>query len=284
MAEPASAGRELFNGLPCRRLSLPGGDSVLVALHGAHVLSWVAGGRERLYLSPRSGFDGQAAIRGGVPLCFPQFNLRGHLPKHGFVRNQPWQDEATCQVGAQQASLRLRLADSAASRALWPHAFDMTLTVLLRPACLQLHIELHNTGAEGLPFTGALHTYLRVGDIAAAQLDGLAGQAEWDAVSDQHGRAPAGGLHFAGEFDRVYDAAAQGLVLRDGADRLRIEQSPSLAHTVVWNPGAAKCASLGDMPPDGWRHMLCVEAAQVMQPVTVAAGDRWQGWQRLTVG
>lgn len=284
MADAASAGRELFNGLPCRRLSLPGGDSVLVALHGAHVLSWIAGGRERLYLSPRSVFDGHAAIRGGVPLCFPQFNQRGHLPKHGFVRNLPWQDDPSPQVETPQTSLRLRLADSAASRALWPHAFDMALTVLLRPACLQLHIELHNTGGESLQFTGALHSYLRVGDITAAQLDGLAGQAEWDAVSDQHGHARAGGLRFAGEFDRVYDAAAQGLVLRDGADRLRIEQSPSLAHTVVWNPGAAKCASLSDMPGDGWRHMLCVEAAQVMQPVTVAAGAKWQGWQRLTLG
>jgi glucose-6-phosphate 1-epimerase len=282
MAEAASAGRELFNGLPCRRLSLPGGDSVLVALHGAHVLSWTVGGRERLYLSPRSAFDGQAAIRGGVPLCFPQFNLRGDLPKHGFVRNLPWRDDAPAHISAQQASLSLHLSDSAASRALWPHAFAMTLTVRLRPACLELAIALHNTGAQSLQFTGALHSYLRVGDIAAAQLDGLAGQAEWDALTDRHGQA-AGVLRFAGEFDRVYDAAAQGLTLNDGLERLRIEQSASLAHTVVWNPGAAKCASLGDMPPDGWQHMLCVEAAQVMQPVSVAAGAQWQGWQRLTL-
>jgi hypothetical protein len=40
---------------------------------------------------------------------------------------------------------------------------------------------------------------------------------------------------------------------------------------------------LGDMPPDGFARMLCVEAAQVMTPVEVAAGQTWQGWQRLTV-
>lgn len=283
MAEPASDGRELFHGLPCRRLNLPGGDSVLVALHGAHVLSWISAGRERLYLSLRSMFDGQAAIRGGVPLCFPQFNLRGSLPKHGFVRNLAWHDETPAQVNAQQAELTLCLCDSAATRALWPCAFGMTLTVLLRPGSLQLSFVLHNTGGEPLQFTGALHTYLRVNDIAVTQLAGLAGQPEWDAVTDRHGRAPRQ-LCFAGEFDRVYDAAAQGLTLSDGVDHLRLEQSASFANTVVWNPGADKCATLGDMPADGWRNMLCVEAAQVMQPVTVAAGTQWQGWQRLTVG
>lgn len=283
MAEPAGDGRELFHGLPCRRLSLPGGDSVLVALHGAHVLSWLSGGRERLYLSPGSVFDGRAAIRGGVPLCFPQFNQRGSLPKHGFVRNLAWRDAAPIQSGAQQVQLTLQLSDSATTRAIWPHAFDIKLTIVLATASLQMVLDVCNTGDEPLQFTGALHTYLRVNDVSAAQLEGLAGQAEWDAVADHHGCASQP-LRFEGEFDRVYEAAAQGLILRDGAGCLHIEQSASLANTVVWNPGAAKCATLSDMPPEGWRHMLCVEAAQVMQPVSVAPGGRWQGWQRLTVG
>jgi glucose-6-phosphate 1-epimerase len=37
------------------------------------------------------------------------------------------------------------------------------------------------------------------------------------------------------------------------------------------------------MPTDGFQRMLCVEAAQVWRPVEVAAGETWQGWQRLTV-
>ena len=47
---------EIFQGQPCQRLTLPSGDSVLVALQGAHVLSWVAQGRERLFLSERCAF------------------------------------------------------------------------------------------------------------------------------------------------------------------------------------------------------------------------------------
>ena len=40
---------------------------------------------------------------------------------------------------------------------------------------------------------------------------------------------------------------------------------------------------LADMPDGGWRHMLCVEAAQVYSPITLPAGGRWAGWQRLHV-
>ena len=81
---------EQYQGQACQRLTLPCGDTVLVALQGAHVLSWVSQGRERLYLSPSNLWDGTSAIRGGVPVCFPQFNQRGTLPKHGFARNMDW--------------------------------------------------------------------------------------------------------------------------------------------------------------------------------------------------
>jgi glucose-6-phosphate 1-epimerase len=37
------------------------------------------------------------------------------------------------------------------------------------------------------------------------------------------------------------------------------------------------------MPDEDWLRMLCVEAATVAQPVTVAPGERWQASQRLIV-
>jgi len=280
MAEPAT-GIELFHGQPSIRLALPGGDSLRVLLHGAHVVSWVSAGRERLYLSPRSKFDGHSAIRGGVPVCFPQFNQRGPLPKHGFARNLPWQADAV-QAAGDQARLALRLGDSAATRQFWPQAFAATLTIDLQPGSLRLTLAVQNADAVPLAFTGALHTYLAVDDIAEVRLQGLGGQPEWDALADRHART-ADVLRFQGEFDRVYGAAPQALLLQDGEGRLAIEQSPSFAETVVWNPGADKAAVLADMPPQDYARMLCVEAAQVMQPITVPAGGSWQGWQRLSL-
>ena len=127
-----------------------------------------------------------------------------------------------------------------------------------------------------------MHTYLAVSDVAQARLLGLGGHAEWNAVTDRHGTA-APELRFVGEFDRVYSAAPQGYELQDGPHVLGIEQDMDWMHTVVWNPGTDKCATLADMPADGWQHMLCVEAAQVYEPICIEAGDFWQGAQRLQV-
>jgi glucose-6-phosphate 1-epimerase len=285
-----SARAEIFSGLPFRRLTLPCGDSVLVALHGAHVLSWTVQGVEQLYLSPCAVMDGQAAIRGGVPVCFPQFNQRGTLPKHGFVRNMPWTADVAPVAGDTSGSeavaqLVLRLSANDATRALWPVDFEVSLTVDLSPGALQLTLTFTHQNPNPVAISGALHTYLAVDDIGSTQVTGLDGQPEWNALTDVYGQA-ASTLTFQGEFDRVYAAAPRALSMQGGTRQLAISQSASWANTVVWNPGAALCAKMADMPPDGYAHMLCIEAAQVMEPIAVAPGAVWQGWQRLvsTIG
>ncbi len=281
----AEGSLEALQGQPCIRLATEQGDSALVALHGAQVLSWVAGGRERLYLSPRAVFDGKSAIRGGIPLCFPQFNQRGPLPKHGFARNLAWRRVAASKEGDAQSALCLELTDSDATRTWWPKRFAAQLTVTLGLGSLRVQLAVHNTGNtdEGAwDFTTALHTYLCVEDVGRAQLTGLDGCARWDALADARG-VQQGPVTFSGEYDRVFRAPAGAIHLHDGAHGLQITQSTSLASTVVWNPGADLCARLPDMPHDGYRSMLCVEAAQIDQPVTLAPGQPWQGWQELRV-
>ena len=278
-----ATGRETtFAGLPAVELALPQGDTLRVMLHGAQVLSWVSGGQERLYLSPKSTMDGQAAMRGGVPVCFPQFNQRGpqaeRLPKHGFVRNLPWQADAPV-LSADSAQLCLHLQDNDRTRAWWPQAFALQLHITLRPGALRISLKVHNTDAQPLAFSGALHTYLAVPDVTQATLQGLGGQPEWDSITDTHAQADDT-LRFAAEFDRVYEAGPQPMTLNQ---TLHISQSPSWAHTVVWNPAQDLCKRLADMPEGGWRHMLCVEAAQVYDPITLPAGGRWEGWQRLAL-
>lgn len=273
----ATCQAENWRGLPAWRVVLPGGDSVLVAEQGAQVLSWCSGGRERLFLSPASAADGRTPIRGGVPVCWPQFNQRGPLPKHGFARQFTWQRGAFDGTPS-GAELRWHLQTQAATLAVWPHVFELTLSVRLALGSLRIALEVHNPGSVDWSFSGALHTYLAVDEVTQARLQGLAGQAEWDSLRDARGQGlPA--LQIDGPFDRVYTAAAEPLSLIDGGAQLRISQSRDWGHTVVWNPGSA----LPDMPDAGFRRMLCVEAAQVWEPITVAAGARWQGWQQFDV-
>lgn len=269
-----------FRGQPALRATGADGSHLTVALHGAQVLSWTTADTvERLYLSPSAVFDGQAAIRGGVPICCPQFNQRGMLPKHGFMRNLPWAQEA---AGAPD-TLRLTLRDSEATRKIWPHAFEARLDVTLSAGKLRTALTLTNIDHAPWTFAAALHTYLRVDDIATVRLEGLQGANRWDSLRDDRHVETASALHFDAEFDSVYGAPATPLRLVQPGGILEIAQSTSCSETVVWNPGALLGAKLADMPEDGYRHMLCVEAARIDEPVLLAPGAQWQGWQQLRV-
>jgi glucose-6-phosphate 1-epimerase len=52
---------------------------------------------------------------------------------------------------------------------------------------------------------------------------------------------------------------------------------------VIWNPWVERCGQLADMEPEGWRQMLCVEAAIAQEPVTLPVGEEWYGRQTLVV-
>ena len=262
------------------RWSLPNGDSVFVAQQGAHVLSWHAQGKERLFLSSNSVCDGQTAIRGGIPVCFPQFNQRGNLPKHGFARNMPWQYVPERSQGPEKV---FELTSNDQSLALWPCGFKAELAVHLAPNSLQISLRVQNLGTQSLSFTGALHTYFAVENIAQVSLLGQAQQPEWDTVNDTH-HACTGQLRFDAEFDRVYDVLTDKpstWTLQDGPTALHISQSDSWGQSVVWNPGADKCAQLKDMPANAYEHMLCVEAARVTSSIEVPPAQTWVGWQLL---
>src|SRR5688572_29727961 len=89
-----------FDPLGLIRRELPDGSRIVVSRFGGQVLSWVAHGRERLYLSSTAAADSVQPVRGGVPVCFPQFSGRGPLPKHGFARTSTWAECPTAAAGA----------------------------------------------------------------------------------------------------------------------------------------------------------------------------------------
>jgi glucose-6-phosphate 1-epimerase len=260
-------------------LTTLGGARAEVYQHGAHVASWIpAHDVERMFLSTKSAFQTGAAIRGGVPVVFPQFSGLGPLPKHGLVRTQPWD---VMQVVENAVTLRYR--DTEDTRRLWPHAFEVLLTVTLEDARLAIELVVTNTDTVPCTFTGALHTYLRVHDIAQTQIEGLRGRPYRDAVrGNQNFIEEAAVLRFVGETDRVYHGPAREVIVREPDRSLTIQQ-PGFVDTVVWNPGAQLGATLADLEPDGYRRYVCVEAAMADTSVTLEPQAAWRGSQILTV-
>lgn len=269
------------------------GARARVLPYGAQVVSWTpapsapGAGGERLYLSPRSAYRPAAAVRGGVPVIFPQFADSGSYVRHGFARTRPWALEHAGRDADGAGVAVLTLGDDRETRALWPHAFRCSLMVRVSAAWLEIALAVENPEAVAFAFTGALHTYLGVGDVEAARVRGLEGVGYRDKTQDKAAggaaRAAEGRpLAPAGEIDRVYADVAGAITVDDPAlgRRTRVTQA-GFADAVVWNPGEAVGAGLADVEPGGWRRFVCVEAGAVARPVTVAPGARWQGHQRF---
>ena len=280
MSSPAT-GPISFNGQPAVHLRAPDGARATILLHGGHLVAWEPFGEgEQLYLSPNARYEPGQAVRGGVPVCFPQFSDRGTLPKHGFARTHAWTLEEA-QVRGEHAYAVLRLVDDADTQALWPHAFAAELTVSVCSKQIDIELAVTNTGDSPFSFTAALHTYLRSSNVLKAQVEGLMGARYYDHVSGEDGKQQwIDVLTVAQEMDRIYWQAPQPLTLRELGRRVEIRQD-AFEDTVVWNPGPQQCAKLADMPPEGWRDMLCIEAAQISSAVILRPGDEWAGRQTM---
>ncbi|WP_306566541.1 D-hexose-6-phosphate mutarotase [Aquabacterium sp.] len=271
-------------GQPAVRVQSPDGAQATVLLHGAQVISWVpACGANQLYLSPEAVIAPGHAVRGGVPVVFPQFAQRGpdtSLPRHGLLRTRAWTVESSRQE-KDHAQLTLVFDDTAETRALWPHSFTTEMTVSVSNTRLDLELYVQNPGQTPWSFTAALHTYLAVSDVTQARLLGLEGRPFEDTVLDERHIEDHPEKRFYGEFDRIY-SGVKDLLLRDGPRRVNITQS-GWPDAVIWNPGPQKCAALADMPADDWQGMLCVEAAAVFEPITLGAEEEWSGRQSLVL-
>ncbi len=269
-------------GLQRLLLTATDGARAEIYAHGAHLTSWIpAAGGERLYLSRRARFEPGVAIRGGVPVIFPQFAGEGPLAKHGFARALPWELMSVSQPAHGPACAVFRLVDTAETWRTWAQAFTAELRVSVGGDALEMTLQIQNTGGTAFSFTAALHTYLRVAAIEEVRLRGLQGlryrdtaRGATEAVETQ------AELRIEGEVDRIYFDAPARLELTEPSGGLRI-QSSGFRDTVVWNPGAARAAALHDLDADGWRHFLCVEAAAIGVPPQLQPGQCWSGTQKL---
>jgi glucose-6-phosphate 1-epimerase len=223
-------------GQPALALQTAQGARCVVSLFGAQVLSWVpAGGAERLYLSPNAVFDGHTALRGGIPVIFPQFAARGDGPRHGFARTRTVAGHGT----ARHRGFRDRNAAADEQRI---HAGALAARLFAgtyRDAQgnrLDLELTADNTGDSPFEFAAALHSYLRVGEVENCRIEGLRGKRYIDATKgDQIVQERFDAVVVEDEVDRIYCAAPDSIVLIEPGRALGL-QSDGFPDLVVWNP------------------------------------------------
>jgi glucose-6-phosphate 1-epimerase len=183
-------------------------------------------------------------------------------------------------VRGEHAFAVLTLEDDAETRALWPHAFTLELTVSVDSRRLDMELAVVNRGDTPFDFQAALHTYFATGDVRRLQLEGLIGQNYQDTVLDQPRQQWIDVVTVAQELDRIYWQPPTALTLREIGRKLEFTRQ-GFEDLVVWNPGPERCAAIADLPDDAWLQFLCVEAAQIGNPVPLAPGEEWAAMQTL---
>ncbi|KHN22681.1 Putative glucose-6-phosphate 1-epimerase [Glycine soja] len=240
-----------INGLDKVILRDPRGSSAEVYLYGAHVTSWKnEQAEELLFLSSKAIFKPPKPIRGGIPICFPQFSNLGPLDSHGFARNRFWTIDDSpppfLTNTPSKAFVDLILKPSEDDIKIWPHSFEFRLRVALGSGGdLMMTSRIRNTNIDGKPFsfTFANHTYFSV----------------------------------------IYLSTPTKIAILDHEKKRTIVlRKDGLPDAVVWNPWDKKAKAMSDFGDDEYKYMLCVEAAAIEKPITLKPGEEWKGRLELS--
>jgi glucose-6-phosphate 1-epimerase len=257
-----------FGQLQAVQLTTPAGAEAIITLFGAQVVSWkTSEGVERLFCSRQSALDGSKAIRGGVPVIFPQFAERGQGMRHGFARVSTWRLSGSGRdEGVTYAVFSLTRHDlpPAVART-WPHDFTLYLRIGLDEQGLHFEFIVRNTGDESFSFSSALHSYFKVADVAKLQIRGV----------------QPGELAIEGHHDEIYRDVAGPIELVQPGATLRLEQH-GFTDAVVWNPGAEMAADIADLAKDEVSQFVCIEPAMVT-PYQIAPATSWGATHRISL-
>lgn len=257
-----------------------------IYLYGAAVTNWTTRGENHFWMSDTNKWQpGGKAIRGGIPICFPQFGPYGDLVQHGFARISDWEIRNT--VVAEDSSVMAVFglsSESAGEKAAdWPYKFDAEYSVTLSAIGMETKLSVKNTDDKPIQFTCAFHNYLRVTSVENARIFGFENNAfldrlKGDADTPAEGDSGAG-LLITEETDRIYRETPEELAMFDFGSMkvLKLKKTPTLSDATLWNPFGA------DGADPGWNNFVCIEPACITNPATVQPGETWVGAQLLGV-
>jgi glucose-6-phosphate 1-epimerase len=234
--------------------------SAAIALHGGHVISFKpAGQKDLLWMSQEAIYDGKAALRGGIPVCWPWFG-RVAAPAHGFARTSEWK-LLEHRENDNGVIVCLGLKANQSTLAIWPHQFEMVLKVEVSDK-LKVTLTMTNTDTTDWLFSAALHTYLNISNIREIETRGM-GSEYIDGLNNAQLTQGGDVLTLTDTIDRVYTQPKAQITVQDpGFARQLLIENEGANSAVIWNPWAEGAQSMGDMQNDGYQTMICIESSQ----------------------
>lgn len=281
-----------WNGIDQVVLRNPKGASARISLYGGQVCSWRnEQGEELLFTSSKAIFKAPKAMRGGIPICFPQFGSGGSLEQHGFVKNKIWTIDENplpmCSDDIEGGSfVDLLYRSSEEDFKFWPYSFELRLRVSLLPdGDLVLRSRVRNVNGKPFGFSFAYHTHLVVSDISEVRIEGLETLDFLDNLCQKERFTEQGdAITFESEVDRVYVSTPNIIAVLDHErKRTYVIRKEGLPDVVVWNPWEKKSKAMVDFGDEEYKQMLCVNGAALERPITLRPGEEWTGKLQLTV-
>ena len=249
-----------------------------IALHGAHVLSFIPNGSEDiLWLSSKAIYKNDKAIRGGIPVCLPWFG-GADKPSHGFARVSEWEVVKSGVDDDGSPFIYLRLESDE-----WEYKFSAELFIEVSDV-LKLELTMTNLDEKAFTFTEALHTYFNISDVKNVSLTGLDGVKYIDSLDGDSEKIQHGAIEIDAEIDRIYQDTEDECIIEDkGYNRNISITKVNSNSTVVWNPWIEKSSSMVDFDEGGYQKMLCVESANIGdEEIVLQSGEKHS--MKVTIG
>ena len=277
------------------------GATAMIHSLGATVLSFVDGmeKKERLFVSKLAQYNGNKAIRGGIPLCFPQFGPSSGtstMPQHGFARLNYWQLQEDSikddeELGATATFVLDYVKDVKPETCGMDNAWNketaakdgtdckLLYEIKVLPHELIGNLTIQNTGKSSFSYQVLYHSYFAVDAKVGVEITGLGGYSISDRVKpDESGKVQSYDNPIvivskdpatAPEVDRTYIHPDDHPVMEhvtinktlaiEAAGQVEGQDVTLPVSCVVWNPGPEKSQTMTDFDNDEYQSMICVE-------------------------
>lgn len=272
----------MANNLPRIVLKKDDATEVEVFLHGATVTSWKCKGSEVLFVSKQAVLNGKKAIRGGIPVVFPNFGPWDFGPQHGFARTENWKvHKNPYQDDSGNIVAVLLLEDNEKLRKIWNYKFKVWYTLTLKDNEFSMELKVENTGDKPFEFTALLHTYYKVNSIDTMKIQGLKGCCFIDKVKGGEHEENSEYVQISRNVDSIYKSTSDEHTLFTGHHNIQIKKE-NFPDTVIWNPWEEKAKQMSDFGDDEYVNMVCVEPGYVASPCNLQPEETFQAKQVLT--